>query len=63
VERLFVSEGFMRELRDEERFGELEAVMDQVEEMSGETHIISNEEPMEKLDNLGGVAGTLRWSA
>ncbi len=58
VELLLVSEEFLRNDRD--RVSDL---MQQVEEMDGEVHIVSDEEVRTEVDNLGGVAGTLRWEA
>ena len=42
-------------------FRRLNKIMRTADQINAELHIISSEEASKKLDNLGGIAGTLRW--
>ncbi len=63
VEKLAVSNNYVVKMREEEDYEKVDELMKQCENMSGEVHLISSEEEANKLDNLGGVAGVLRWEA
>jgi protein pelota len=61
IERLLIIDTLLRESPDEKRL-ELEKLMRQVEEKSGQITVVSTEhEAGNKLDGLGGIAALLRY--
>ena len=61
IERLLIIDTLLRESPDEKRL-ELEKLMRQVEEKSGQITVVSTEhEAGSKLDGLGGIAALLRY--
>lgn len=62
VDKLLVTDKIIQELREEEKYEELDSLMKVVDASKGEIHIVSSEnEAGEKLDSLGGIAAFLRF--
>jgi mRNA surveillance protein pelota len=61
VEKLFVSYSFLEKKRKENKHRFIEKLMKTSEQMNGEVIILSTEEVDDRLNNLGGIAGILRW--
>ncbi|MFH1506605.1 MAG: mRNA surveillance protein pelota [archaeon] len=63
IKDLFVTDNFIHEKREENRYAELDALMKTADNVKGKIHIISSDEGSKKLDGLGGIACILRWKA
>ena len=62
IRLLLVTDQLIRDLRQTQRYPELEHILNRVEETKGEVHIISVEhEAGQKLHGLGGIGGILRY--
>ncbi len=62
VKMLLVSDGYISEMREKERYGPLDKTMKLIDDMKGEVHIIGSEhESGKKLDGLGGIGAILRY--
>lgn len=61
VEKMLVSDTFMKEKKDDDDYEEVDDLLQTIEDMNGEIIIITKDEPRRKLDGLGGIAGKLRW--
>ncbi len=62
VQKLLLTDEFVRKKRVTEKFQEIDAGMKQVDALKGEIHIISSKNDSgKKLDGLGGVAAILRY--
>lgn len=62
VEKLLLTDRFIKERRDKEEFKEVDDIMKSVDALKGEIHIISSEnDPGKKLQGLGGIAAILRY--
>ncbi|MBW3020760.1 mRNA surveillance protein pelota [Candidatus Woesearchaeota archaeon] len=62
VKTLLISDNTIKEFRETGRFEELEFLMNLVEEMNGEVHVInSNNDAGRKLDGLTGIGAILRY--
>jgi len=63
IQALLVSEGFMQKRKEEDSFAEIEDLLRLVDQSKGEVHLISpSHEGGKKIDGLGGMAATLRFS-
>lgn len=62
VAELLVTDAFIRECREKEKFKELNTILKSVEQARGTIHIISIEHDAgKKLQGLGGIAALLRY--
>ena len=62
VETLLVSDALIFKMRTEEKYKEIDLIMQLVDKSKGKVHIISSEHDGGKqLDGLGGIAGLLRY--
>lgn len=61
VGTLLIAEAFLRESREKGFYRELDAIMRLVDKSKGEVRILSTG-VAKKVEALGGIAGTLRWS-
>ena len=62
VEKLLVSDKLIQDMREKEKYEDLDNLMRAVDNSKGEITIISSEnEGGEKLDSLGGIAAFLRY--
>jgi len=62
VEKLLLTDGFIKERRENEKFKEVDEMMKSVDALKGEVHIISSENDSgKKLHGLGGIAALLRY--
>lgn len=59
--KVFVSEKFLKNSRDEGEYKKLDNLLKLAESTNSEVIIITQKEPLTKLEGLGGIAGTLRW--
>ena len=58
---VLVSENFLKNMKEKEAYKEVDSLLKLAESMKAELCIITNKEVLEKLDNLGGIAGVTRW--
>lgn len=63
VKTLIVTESFLSDAKDDNRFEKAESVMQTVEQRGGEVTIVSTDDATERIDGLGGIAGVLRWKS
>jgi len=61
IKFLLVSNNFIVKTRQQGNFGRLNFIMKTADQLRAELHIVSSDYAMKRLDNLGGVAGILRW--
>ncbi len=62
VQKLLLTDDFIRKKRIAEQFQEVDEYMKQVDALKGEIHIISSKNDSgKKLDGLGGIAAILRY--
>lgn len=62
IEKLLITDTLIHKLRNEDRYGELEAIMKVADSTKAEVHIISSEhEGGKELDGIGGIGGILRY--
>ncbi|MBD3249707.1 mRNA surveillance protein pelota [Candidatus Woesearchaeota archaeon] len=62
VKMLLISDGYISEMREKEKYSQVDNVMKLVDDMKGEVHIISSEHDSgKKLDGLGGIGAILRY--
>mgnify|MGYP000165080612 FL=1 len=62
IKSLLVTDELIHDLREKEKFHELDAIMKDVDRSNGEVHIISSEnEAGKKIDGIGGIAAILRY--
>ncbi len=59
VEKLFVTESFLRKSKEESKYKDLDKLLSLAESMQGEIHIVDSEE----IDGVGGICGILRWKS
>ena len=58
---LLISENFIKESREKGNYGDIDLVMSHAESLKAQITIIASDDPMRKLDGLGGIACLLRW--
>ena len=59
---LLVADGYISKTRENNKYGQLDSLMKNVDSSKGEIHIISSEhEAGKKLDGLGGIGAVLRY--
>jgi protein pelota len=58
---LLISENFIKKSRANNTYKDTDMLMSHVESLNTEIYIIASENPMKKLDGLGGIACLLRW--
>ncbi|MGV8168650.1 MAG: mRNA surveillance protein pelota [Candidatus Nanoarchaeia archaeon] len=61
VEKMLVSEKFLKQNKEKEKYEEIDSLLVSAENMKAKIFIITSEEPCQKLDSLGGIAGITRW--
>jgi len=62
IKVLLITDSFIHKKREQEKFGEIDKIMRNVEQMKGKINLISGEhEGGKKLDGLGGIAALLRY--
>lgn len=61
VKVLIVSNNFIMKTRQNNSFRRVNKIMQTADKINAEIHILSSEEASKQLDNLGGIAGILRW--
>lgn len=61
AEIVLVSETFLKKMKEEEKYEEIDSLLLTAEDMNSKIVIITGEESCKKLDNLGGIAGITRW--
>ncbi|MCF7871975.1 mRNA surveillance protein pelota [Candidatus Woesearchaeota archaeon] len=61
VKFLVISENMLKKMKDENKYEEIDNLLKLAQSMQSEISFIIGKEPMQKLDSLGGIAGTLRW--
>jgi mRNA surveillance protein pelota len=61
LSELTVSENTIIKAREEESFGDLEAIMRQASDIKASVHLLSTADAMQKVDGLGGAVGIKRW--
>lgn len=62
VQKLIITDNFIRRKKTDNKFAEIDALMGSVDASKGEVHVISSEnEAGKKLDGLGGIAAILRY--
>lgn len=59
--KLFVSENLLKEMKEKEKYPEIDRLLKDAENIKTKILIISGKESSKKLDGLGGIAGLLRW--
>lgn len=63
VSEIVVSENYLKEMKEKEKYFEIDGLLKSAENINCKIHILTDKETMKKLDSLGGVAGILRWKA
>ena len=53
---LLISENFIRKMREEKRYSEIDILMGQAEALNADIRIINSEDASKKLDGLSGIA-------
>lgn len=61
VKEVLVSIALIRELREKNKYRELEQTLKKAESMDGIVHIIENPDAVKQLDGLGGIGAILRY--
>ena len=61
AQKVIVSEKFLKQARDEGKYKEIDTILRTAESTNAEVIIITQKEPITKIEGLGGIAGTLRW--
>lgn len=61
ISDLLITENYIKKMRDEKRYDEIDSLMANVESLNAEVIIINSEDAARKLDGLSGVACLLRW--
>lgn len=61
VSLVLVSESFLKKSRDLGSYKEVDGLLRIAENTNAEVFIITQKEPLAKIDGLGGIAGLLRW--
>jgi protein pelota len=61
VSEILVSENYLKEMKEENKYFEIDSLLKSAEDINCKIHILTDKEAMKKLDSLGGVAGVLRW--
>lgn len=56
-----VSENLLKKKQEHQKYREIDELLQAAEATNTDIMIISGKEPLQKLDSLGGIAGTLRW--
>ncbi|MCC7575017.1 mRNA surveillance protein pelota [Candidatus Woesearchaeota archaeon] len=59
--QVIISEKFLKESRDKGNYKEIDKLLRTAEGTNSEVIIITQKEPITKIDGLGGIAGILRW--
>ncbi len=59
--KVFVSEKFLKSSKDAGEYKKIDKLLRVAESTNSEVIIITQKEPISKIDGLGGIAGTLRW--
>ena len=59
--KVLVSEKFLKNARDEGTYKEIDNLLRLAESTNAEVLIITQKEPLTKIEGLGGIAGILRW--
>ncbi|MCF7866003.1 mRNA surveillance protein pelota [Candidatus Woesearchaeota archaeon] len=61
VKKIMVSENLLKKMKEKENYKEIDFMLRNAEQIQSEIIFITQKETMQKLDSLGGIAGTLRW--
>jgi protein pelota len=62
IETLLVSDSLISEMKEKEKFTELDSLMRDVERKNGKVHIVSSgHDAGKQLESLGGIAAFLRF--
>ncbi len=62
VERVMVTEAFIKKAKDHQRYDELDALLHTTEQMKGTVHLVSSDhDGGKKLDGIGGIGALLRY--
>jgi protein pelota len=58
---LLISENFIKKMRKEKNYAQIDLMMEQAEALNAEIRIINSEDAERRLDGLSGIACLLRW--
>lgn len=58
---VLVTEGFLKQCMEQGTFGHLQGLLQTAEKTKGTIHILSSPEAQQRINALGGIAGTTRW--
>ena len=61
AELVIVSETFLKEMKQKDKYAEIDYLLRMAEDMNAKITILTDKEMMKKLDSLGGIAGIMRW--
>ncbi len=61
--KLIVSENLLKEMKEKNKYREIDSLLQTAEQTNTEIIIITSKDNTAKLDGLGGIAGVLRWKA
>jgi protein pelota len=61
AEKVYVSENFLKKIKEKENYEEIDDLLMTAEDMNSRIYIFTSSEPCHKLDSLGGIAGISRW--
>lgn len=61
AKKVIVSENYLKEAREKEKYKEIDNLLRTAESSKSEIIIITQKESKNKIDGLGGIAGVLRW--
>jgi stalled ribosome rescue protein Dom34 len=61
AESVIVSETFLKEMKQKNKYQEIDSLLRIAEDMNAKIIILTDKEMMKKIDSLGGIAGVTRW--
>lgn len=61
VKKIVVTEELLKKMKEENKYKDIDTLLKNAEGIQAEIQFITQKEPTQKLDSLGGIAGILRW--